>query len=115
MYIADICNDCEMEDCDGCITYERWKEDGTLSDNFEDNQEKNNSDQLIYVSSAQEKYSQMFKEFKKHPYKLVEYYSGVKLSLWQRIYFDTIGKLKKSDYEKQQINMNKILNKYITR
>ena len=82
-----------------------WKFGG---EDIEDNKE-----QLLYVSSAHEKYLQMFKEFKKHPYKIIEYYSGIKLSLWQRIYFDTIGKLKKTDYEKQQMSINKAIRPYI--
>lgn len=68
--------------------------------------------QLIYVSSAHEKYSQMFKEFEKHPYKFVEYYTGEKLSLWRRIYIDLIGRIKKSDYEKQQDMINRIIIEY---
>jgi len=72
-----------------------------------------NTDQLIYVSSANEKYVEFVKEVRKHPYKLYEYWTGKKLPIWQRLYFDTIGKLKKTDYEKQQKAINKAIKPYI--
>lgn len=68
---------------------------------------------LIYVSSAHEKYGKMITYFKKHPHKFVEYYTGTKLSLWQRLCIALISKIKKSDYEKQQDAINKAIKPYI--
>lgn len=115
MNISRQCENCERDDnCDGCITYENWIEDG-MSDDFEDDEEseEDNQDQLIYVSSADEKYKEMIEYFKKHPYKFVEYCTGTTLSMWQRIYIDLISKVKKTDYEKRQDAINKAIKPYI--
>ena len=115
MDISRQCESCERDDdCDGCITYENWIEDG-MSDDFEDDGKiaENNKNQLVYVSSANEKYKVMIEYFKKHPYKFIEYYTGQKLPLWQRIYIDVTGKFKKTDYEKRWIAINKAIKPYI--
>ena len=74
---------------------------------------EDNQNQLIYMSSANERYSQMIMDFRKHPYKLVEYCTGTTLSMWQRIYIDLISKIKKTDYDKQQDAINKAIKPYI--
>lgn len=71
------------------------------------------SEQLIYVSSANEKYAEFIREVRKHPYKLYEYHTGDKLPLWKRIYMDMVCKFKKTNYEKQQIAINKAIKPYI--
>lgn len=68
---------------------------------------------LIYVSSANEKYAQLISGFRKHPYKMIEYYTGEKLSLWKKIYFDIIGKLNKTEHEKKWKAINKAIKPYI--
>ena len=68
---------------------------------------------LIYASSAQEKYGEFIKEISKHPYKLYEHYTGEKLPLWKRIYMGALCKIKKTDYEKQQDTINKVIGQFI--
>lgn len=69
--------------------------------------------QLIYVSSANEKYSEFVREVRKHPYKLVGYYIGQKLPLWKRMYIDLLGKFKKTEHEKKWNAINKAIKPYI--
>ena len=69
--------------------------------------------QLIYVSSANEKYTEFVKEIRKHPYKLYEYHTGEKLPLWKRIYIDLLGRIKKTEHEKKWIAINKAIKPYI--
>ena len=68
---------------------------------------------LIYASSVQDKYNNFFSELRKHPHKLYEYHTGIKLSLWRRLYIDISCKFKRSAYEKQQIAINKAIKPFI--
>jgi len=69
--------------------------------------------QLIYVSSANEKYTEFIKEVRKHPSKLYEYHTGNKLPWWKRIYIDMLSRIKKTDHEKNWNAINKTIKPYI--
>lgn len=69
--------------------------------------------QLIYVSSANDKYTEFIREVRKHPYKLYEYHTCEKLPLWKRIYIDVMGKIKKTEHEKKWNAINKAIKPYI--
>lgn len=68
---------------------------------------------MIYTSSTLEWYLKMFKDFRRHPYKMVEYYTGKKLPLWKRVYIDFVCKFKKSSYENKQNTFEKVIKPYI--
>lgn len=68
---------------------------------------------LVYASSAQEKYNDFFEELRKHPHELYEYHTGIKLSLWRRLYIDISCKFKRTVYEKQQIAINKAISPFV--
>jgi len=68
---------------------------------------------LVYVSSVQDKYNDFFAELRKHPHKLYEYYTGIKLSPWRRLYIDISCKFKRTVYEKQQIAINNAIKPFI--